>query len=96
MVAAADRMLKVADASTKIIPGHGPVGGRDDLKAFRDMLSDARARIEPMVAVGQKLDEILAARPLAGLDARWGKGFFKGTHFTRVVYSGLIKQRYRS
>ena len=96
MVAAADRILKVADVSTKIIPGHGPVASRDDLKAFRDMLSDARARIEPMVAVGQKLDEIVAAKPLAGLDARWGKGVFKGSHFTRLVYSGLIKQRYRS
>ena len=64
---------------------------RDDLKAFRDMLAEARARVEPLVAAGKTVDEAVAAQPLAGLEARWGKGVFKGSHFTRLVYSGLAK-----
>ena len=93
MVAAADRMLGVADASTKIIPGHGPVSTPDDLKAFRDMLAEAQAKVEPLVIAGKTVDEAVAARPLSGLEARWGKGVFKGAHFTRLAYSGLARHR---
>jgi len=93
MVGAADRILGAVDASTKIIPGHGPVATRDDLRAFRDMLAEARARVEPLVAAGKTVDEAVAARPLAALDARWGRGPFKGFHFTRLVFSGLALHR---
>jgi cyclase len=96
MVAAADRILGLVDASTRIIPGHGPVANRDDLRAFRDMLAQAHARVEPLLAAGKTVDEAIAARPLAALDARWGQGPFKGTHFTRIVYSGLAAHRARS
>ncbi len=93
MIAAADRILAIVNARTRIIPGHGPMATRDDLKASRDMLVEVRARIEPLVKAGKSVDEAVAARPLASLDARWAKGFFKGPQFTRVVYSGLAKHR---
>jgi glyoxylase-like metal-dependent hydrolase (beta-lactamase superfamily II) len=92
MIAASDALLEVADAGTRIIPGHGAPGTRDDLKAFRGMLAEARDRIEPLVRAGKTVDEAVAARPLASLDARWGKGSFKGSHFTRLVYNGLAKR----
>ena len=91
MIAASDVLLEIADAKTKIIPGHGALGTRDDLKAFRSMLAEARDKIEPLVRAGKTVDEVVAARPLASLNARWGKGFFKGSYFTRLVYSGLAK-----
>jgi cyclase len=93
MVAAADLILGIVDAKTKIIPGHGPMATRDDLKAARDMLAEARAKVEPLVEAGKTLDEAIAAKPLASLDARWGKGLFKGSHFTQLVYSGLAMHR---
>src|SRR5438093_457470 len=45
MIAAADRMLALAGDGTKIIPGHGPLGAKADLKAYRDMLATARDRV---------------------------------------------------
>ena len=93
MVAAADRILGIVDAKTRIIPGHGPLATRDDLKAARDMLAEVQARIGPLVLAGKTVDEVVAARPLASLDARWAKGLFKGSQFTRIVYSGLAKHR---
>ena len=36
MVAAADRVLAVIGADTKLIPGHGPLATRKDLEAFRE------------------------------------------------------------
>ncbi len=90
MIAAADLILGIVDARTRIVPGHGPVGTKDDLKAARNMLVEVRDKIEPLVQSGKTVDEAVAARPLASLDAKWAKGAFKGSHFTRIVYSGLI------
>jgi glyoxylase-like metal-dependent hydrolase (beta-lactamase superfamily II) len=92
MVAAADRILGIVDAKTKIIPGHGPVGTKNDLKAARDMLAEAQDKIEPLVKAGKTIDQVVAAKPLASLDAKWAKGMFKGSQFTRIVYSGLAMQ----
>ena len=93
MIAAADRILTIVDARTKIVPGHGPLATRNDLKAARDMLQAAMNAIAPLVAAGKTVDEVVAARPLAKLDAKWANGAFKGSHFARIVYSGLAKRK---
>ena len=93
MVAAADLILGIVDAKTKIIPGHGPMATRDDLKAARDMLAEAQAKVEPLVKAGKTLEQAIAAKPLASLEPRWGKGLFKGSHFTQLAYSGLVMHR---
>jgi cyclase len=93
MVAASDLILGIVDAKTKIVPGHGPMATRDDLKAARAMLAEAHERVGKLVEAGKTLDEAIAARPLAGLETRWGKGLFKGSHFTQLVYSGLVMHR---
>ena len=93
MVHAADLILGIVDAKTRIVPGHGPMATVDELKAARSMLAEVRDKVGPLVESGKTLDEILAAKPISSLDARWGKGFFKSSHFTRIVYSGLVKHR---
>src|SRR5882762_1116814 len=47
MIAADERVLALCDGSTRIIPGHGPLGDRVALAAFRDMLVKVRDRIRP-------------------------------------------------
>ena len=76
-IAAADRLLALADDSTKIIPGHGPLMTKRDLVAYRQMLIEVRDRIGKRIAAKKTIDEIKAAKPLADLDARWGQGFVK-------------------
>ena len=90
MVAAADLLLGLVDEKTKIVPGHGPLATKVDLKAARDMLAEVQGLIEPMVKAGKTVDEAVAARPLAKLDPTWAKGFFKGSHFTTLVFNGLV------
>ena len=93
MVAASDILLAVADASTKIIPGHGPLGTKADLKAARDMYDFAWHAIAPMVEAGKTLDEVIAVKPLKDLDAKWGRGLLRGRHFAQLVYGGLVKRK---
>ncbi|MGZ6987958.1 MAG: MBL fold metallo-hydrolase [Thermoanaerobaculia bacterium] len=86
MIGAADRILAVADASTKIIPGHGPLATKADVKAFRDMLAASRDAVAPLVKAGKTLDDVKAAKPTAALDEKWGKGFIKPDVWTAVLY----------
>ena len=45
MIGAAERALKMANATTKIVPGHGPVADRATLDAYRTMLTTIRDRV---------------------------------------------------
>jgi glyoxylase-like metal-dependent hydrolase (beta-lactamase superfamily II) len=89
MIAGATKMLAMVDKDTKVVPGHGPLGNKADLKKFRDMLVVAQARVQKLKTSGKSLEEAIAAKPFADLDAEWGKGFLKGDGFTRVVYTTL-------
>jgi glyoxylase-like metal-dependent hydrolase (beta-lactamase superfamily II) len=89
MIVAADKVLPLADNNTKIVPGHGPLGNKADLTKYRDMLIVARDRVQQLKSAGKSADEIAATKPFADLDATWGKGFFNGDVFVRMVYSIL-------
>lgn len=89
MIAACDRGLGMGDASTKVIPGHGPSGSKADLKAFRDMLMASRDAVAPLVKAGKTLDDVKAAKPTAALDEKWGKGFMKPDVWVSIVYADL-------
>jgi glyoxylase-like metal-dependent hydrolase (beta-lactamase superfamily II) len=93
MIAAADKVLKIAGPNTNIIPGHGPIGTPENLAAFRKMLVTLYDRLAPMLDAGKSTAEAIAAKPTSDLDAVYGMGFFNGAMFTRIVYDGLIKHR---
>ncbi len=89
MVEAADAVLALADGETKIIPGHGPLGDRAQLQAYRDMLATAYERLSQLKAKGMSIEEAVAEKPLADLEERWGKGMFSGEKWISLVYEGL-------
>src|SRR5712691_11495362 len=89
MIAASDRLLSLADGDTKIVPGHGPLGTKADLARYRDMVSKAAERVRKLKASGKSVEDTIAAKPFADLDADWGKGTFNGDAFVKVVYLTL-------
>lgn len=72
VIAAAEAGLAIANDATRIIPGHGALGGRAELAAYRDMLVAARDRVGQAMAAGQTLEQIRAAKLMADYDATWG------------------------
>ncbi len=90
MAAASDTLLKVGDAKTRIIPGHGALASKEDLKASRDMLATIHDRLAAMAKQGKTLDEAVAAAPTKDLDEKWNKGK-KGDGFVRLAYTGLLR-----
>jgi cyclase len=93
MIREADRLLALAGPATKIVPGHGPLADRAALARYRDMLVTVRERVTKLVRAGKSADEIVTARPLADLDAEWGRGFMKPEMFLRIVCADLSRGR---
>jgi cyclase len=91
VLAAADRVLKLAGDRTKIIPGHGPLASKADLKTYRDMLAAVSGRITAQIKQGKKLEEVQASKPTAQFDATWGKGFLSPDKFVEMLYGDLKK-----
>jgi glyoxylase-like metal-dependent hydrolase (beta-lactamase superfamily II) len=89
MIAACDRLLSLANADTKIVPGHGSLAVKADLVKYRDMLATAADRVRKLKAAGRTLDESIAAKPFTDLDGAWGSGRFKGDDFVKIVYNTL-------
>lgn len=88
MAAACDQLMKVGDAKTRVIPGHGPLGSKDDLKASGNMLSTVYQRMAAMAKEGKTVDEAVAAAPTKDFDEKFGR---KPEMFVRIAYTGLLR-----
>ena len=89
VIAQANASIALAGPATLIVPGHGPAGSRADLIAYRDMLVDIRARVAALKASGRPLDAIVAEKPTAAYDAKWGTSLISPALFTALVYRGI-------
>jgi glyoxylase-like metal-dependent hydrolase (beta-lactamase superfamily II) len=88
IIGAADRVLAVANAQTKIIPGHGPLADRARLQAFRDMLVALRDRMAAEVKAGKTLEQVVAANITAAYARDWPGGHER---FVRLLYQELSR-----
>ncbi|MCC7292496.1 MAG: MBL fold metallo-hydrolase [Phycisphaerales bacterium] len=89
MIAAVDLVLKEASPDAKFIPGHGEMSGVAELRAYRQMLVEARDAISPLVKAGKSKEEIVAAHPTKALDEKWGKGILQPDAWVGIVVDGM-------
>ena len=92
VIAACDKVDAIVSDKTRIIPGHGPVSNKAELKAYRDMLAAISTRIRDMIRQGRKLEEITAANVNAEFDEKWNRGFIKGPKFIEMLAKDMIKR----
>ena len=84
------RQSRGDDADTIIIAGHGqPVSNKAELQQFRDMLVGVRENVATLKRQGRTRDEIVAAKPTAAFDAKFGDFVIDPGFFTRLVYEGV-------
>jgi cyclase len=84
-----EAILREIKPDTVVIPGHGPVGTYNDLKDHIAMLKGVRAKLAELVKSGATLEQVIAAKPTAEWDARYGNP-------TRIVdrgYASLKRKR---
>lgn len=92
MAADAEMLWKSVEGASKIIPGHGPLASKDDLKVYADMLAACSEIMNKQLKAGQTLDQMLAARPFQAYDGKWGKGFMNAEQWIKLNYSGMSKK----
>lgn len=84
-----DKLLAMMDDNTKIIPGHGELCVKADMKKFRDKLADIRDQVAAALKKGKKVEEITGLGITDKYEAEWGKGFIKGKDFVLTIADNL-------
>lgn len=88
-IAAAEANIKMIDKETIVIPGHGDIANREDIKVWLDMLVGARDKVAQLKKAGRSVEETIAANPTKQWDAKFGQWVIPPALFTRVVYEGV-------
>jgi glyoxylase-like metal-dependent hydrolase (beta-lactamase superfamily II) len=89
VIAAADLALSLADESTRIIPGHGPLAMEEDLRDYRSFLVEASSNIQALIDQGMSLEQIIEARPTREWDETLGEVWITPPQFVTFIYNSL-------
>jgi glyoxylase-like metal-dependent hydrolase (beta-lactamase superfamily II) len=92
MIRGVEYVLTLCGPDTRIVPGHGPVATTDDLHDYLAILKDYRRIVAAEKAAGRSLEEVVAARPAAILDDRWGKAMFPPKAFIEMIWLSVSGQ----
>lgn len=65
-------VLARLDEDSVVVPGHGPVLGYSDMEQYVLMLETVRNRINTMIGRGMSLEDVIAAKPTAEFDEKYG------------------------
>jgi glyoxylase-like metal-dependent hydrolase (beta-lactamase superfamily II) len=72
LVGAYDRLLKIANDGTRVIPANGPIIGRRELQAHRDMYFQIFDRLVKQLTRGMGPEEAYQSAPAREFEAQWG------------------------
>ena len=89
LIAGADRALAIANARSKIVPGHGPLANYAGLLKYRKVIATVRDRVRVQKRARKTLAQVQAGRPSAQFDAEWGKGMMAPDDFVALVFNTL-------
>lgn len=81
-------VLKQIDNDTVVVPGHGSLATRADLRSFAAMLETTTALVAERLDAGASVDEIVTQ----GLGSRWdswGEGFIDEERWIRTIAASL-------
>lgn len=92
-----DGLVKMLDGWTDpgfhVVPARGEVTTGVGLKAFCDMVKAVRKRVQHSMDEGKTETQVVAERPTAEFDAKWGHGRVTPEAFVQEVYTSLKKQK---
>lgn len=88
VIAAVERIIALCDDETKIIPGHGKVGSKQELMDYLQMLKAIRDKVATGIEQGLTMEQIIAEKPASTFSS-----FFSADEFVKIVYRGLQLER---
>ena len=87
LIAAADFVLDLIGEDTMIIPGHGVVSTKADLRESRNVMATIRDRIQAGIDAGMTVEQVIANDPSRGFD--WRDGRLTVDETIRWIYAEL-------
>jgi glyoxylase-like metal-dependent hydrolase (beta-lactamase superfamily II) len=91
LIAAVGTALALMDARTMVIPGHGALSTREDLRAYRDALRSMRDAVAELIEEGHPLERIQDRRPIRDQAAAWGQDEAAERNFVATIHYGLAR-----
>jgi glyoxylase-like metal-dependent hydrolase (beta-lactamase superfamily II) len=88
MIHAVDENLGLTTNKTIIVPGHGPVGNREQMKEFQEMLQTIYKKVSDLKKHGRSEKEVIASKPTKNYDEKYSRFVINGDVFTHLVYMG--------
>lgn len=85
LISAVEAAMLLCDADTKIIPGHGELSNKDDLRVYLQMLKIMRDRVKQALENGTAEDALDIVELTKGYET-WGTGFISGEKIVKVLY----------
>jgi glyoxylase-like metal-dependent hydrolase (beta-lactamase superfamily II) len=80
--------LMVVNDETAIIPGHGDLASKEDLKGYLEMLKTMKQRVVDGLAEGRSLDELKTADLDKGYEG-WGDFFISTEALIDIIWTDL-------
>jgi cyclase len=88
-IRATEAFLALANEDTRVMTGHGPLAKKSDIAEYNAMLKIARERVEKLFKDGKTEQEVIAAKPLNDLDAKWAANDEAAVNFLKMVYNSF-------
>lgn len=73
-------------ADSRFVPRRGSIIRTAELREYHRMLTAVRDTVRGLAKAGASEEQVVAARPTAAFDARWGKGRITPEQFVRMVF----------
>lgn len=86
-----EKAMAALPTDVKVIPGHGLLGTKAEVKKFTDMLRDCIALVQAAAKQGQSLAQMQQQNVLAKYE-ELGKGFVKTVDFIELIYNELSSE----
>jgi len=87
MIAAVELGMGMADAETRIIPGHGPLSDLNGMQEYHAFLTKARDNVQALIDQGMSLEQAIAAKPTAEWDEILGNVWIKPEQLVIFIYN---------
>ena len=85
-------MIGKIPADAKIIPGHGPLSGIEEMKKFHKMLTETTGLVEAEIAKGKTLKEIQDANVLAAYKV-WEAPTLSLNRWIEIIYQSATRKK---
>ena len=89
MIAAVELGIGMADAETRIIPGHGPLSDLKGMQEYHAFLTKARDNVQALIDQGMSLEQAIAAKPTAEWDEILGNVWINPEQLVIFIYNSL-------